>query len=174
MLTAELTRPTPMQLDAHRAHKERQLRMRMAAAPPPPVPVKPERQADAHVYAHRAELAAVAYAARGDLPRVWMSSIQSVICGEYRLRPEELLSSRRQQRIVWPRQIAFYLCCKVTSNSLPEIGHRFGGKDDTTVLRGRRKVEERLSFEPGFQGVLDDLERKCRDVTDILGSLGRG
>jgi chromosomal replication initiation ATPase DnaA len=164
-------------MEAHLAHKERQLRMRMAARrvpiqlAPPPKPERLQRQEDAHVWAYRKHLAAEISA---DLPRVWVASIQSVICGEFRISREELVSAQRSQRICWPRQIAFYLCCKLTSRSLPEIGLRFGGKDHTTVLHGRDKVKDRLSFDLGFQGVLDDLELKCRDTTDFIGSFSRG
>jgi hypothetical protein len=180
MLNSDMMAPTSLQMEAHLAHKERQLRMRMAARrvplqlAPPPKPERLQRQEDAHVCSYRRHLAAAEALLKGDLPRVWVASIQSVICGEFRLSREELVSAQRSQRICWPRQIAFYLCCKLTSRSLPEIGLRFGGKDHTTVLHGRDKVKERLSFDLGFQGALDDLELKCRYTTDLLGSLSRG
>ena len=44
--------------------------------------------------------------------------------------------------MVRPRQIAMALAKELTSMSLPEIGDAFGGRDHTTVLHAKRKVEE--------------------------------
>ena len=34
-----------------------------------------------------------------------------------------------------------WLCRELTTRSLPDIGHRFGGRDHTTVMHAIRKVD---------------------------------
>lgn len=57
----------------------------------------------------------------------------------------ELLSPRRQRKIVIARHEAMWRCVKETSLSLPQIGRILGGKDHTTVLHGVRRHEQRIA-----------------------------
>lgn len=73
----------------------------------------------------------------------------------------DLLSERKKQPHVWHRQLAMYLCKRLTHNSFPVIGRLFGGRDHTTVLHAVRKVEARLMF---------DLELQI-DIAEILAAI---
>ena len=53
----------------------------------------------------------------------------------------DLMSARRTQNIVRPRQIVHYLARKLTLKSLPEIGRHVGSRDHTTILHSVRKIE---------------------------------
>ena len=70
--------------------------------------------------------------------------IQEIVCEYFSMTAKDLLGSRRDQRIVRPRQVAMYLCKELTGASYPEIGTQFGGKDHTTVIHACRKVEANL------------------------------
>jgi hypothetical protein len=73
------------------------------------------------------------------LPKV--EFIQKVVCHHFNLVRRDLLSGRRTADVVYPRQVAMFLCKEFTKRSLPEIGRRFGGRDHTTVLHSIRKIE---------------------------------
>lgn len=75
-----------------------------------------------------------------DLNNVSVDHIQKVVCDFYKLRLQDLLSTQRVQSISRPRQIAMYLCKKLTQLSLPAIGKQFGGRDHTTVLHAQRTI----------------------------------
>lgn len=68
----------------------------------------------------------------------------------------ELRSPRRTAKVVRARQIAMYLAKKLTEQSLPEIGRRFGGRDHTTVLHAVRKMEVLAVSD---QSIADEIER---------------
>jgi chromosomal replication initiator protein len=70
--------------------------------------------------------------------------IQEIVCEYFSMTAKDLLGTRRDQRIVRPRQVAMYLCKELTGASYPEIGTQFGGKDHTTVIHACRKVEANL------------------------------
>jgi len=50
----------------------------------------------------------------------------------------ELNSQRRNREIIPARQFIMYWCCRITAMSMPQIGNMMGGRDHTTVLKGRR------------------------------------
>ena len=80
--------------------------------------------------------------------KVDINEIKKVVCEYFQISEKDLISSRRDQRIVKPRQLAMYLCKEmVPGASYPEIGAQFGGRDHTTVIHAYRKVETNLDDE---------------------------
>ena len=53
----------------------------------------------------------------------------------------DIKSARRHKKIVYWRQIAFYLMKKHTNLSYPHIGKLVGGRDHSTVHHGVSKIE---------------------------------
>lgn len=74
--------------------------------------------------------------------KVTMDEILKKTCEYYKIRQVDMISQNRQRVIARPRQMAMYLCKRLTTRSLPEIGKKFGGRDHTTILYGVRKIEE--------------------------------
>jgi chromosomal replication initiator protein len=44
--------------------------------------------------------------------------------------------------VLVPRQIAMYLCKRLTTKSYPEIARQFGGKHHTTVIHSVDKINK--------------------------------
>lgn len=57
----------------------------------------------------------------------------------------EMISDRRNNKIITFRHVGMYLSKLLTTKSLPEIGRKFGGKDHTSVLHACRKVEAAIA-----------------------------
>jgi len=94
------------------------------------------------------DLAAMALrdlAPSGESTRIRIDDILKIVGRHYNVGRADLLSPRRAQAIVRPRQVGMYLAKKLTARSLPEIGRRFGGRDHSTVLHAVRKIEELMA-----------------------------
>jgi len=87
--------------------------------------------------------------------RTSIEEIKKKICQRYSLRMSELEGARRQRAIARPRQISMYLCKKLTSKSLPEIGRAFGGRDHTTIIHAVRTVEKLMQED---NSMAEDIE----------------
>lgn len=74
-----------------------------------------------------------------------MRQIIKQVADKHCISVEEIKSHRRSRNVVNARHEAFYRCRHETSNSLPQIGRFFGGRDHSTVLHGIRKHQERLN-----------------------------
>jgi chromosomal replication initiator protein len=79
--------------------------------------------------------------------KVTMDEIIKKTCEYYNIRQSDLMSANRSRAIARPRQVAMFLCKKLTTRSLPEIGRKFGGRDHTTILYGVRKIEELMQVD---------------------------
>jgi chromosomal replication initiator protein len=73
---------------------------------------------------------------------VTIENIQKTVADYYKVRVAELLSKRRSRSVARPRQVAMALAKELTSQSLPEIGDAFGGRDHTTVLHACKRIRE--------------------------------
>ena len=96
-----------------------------------------------------------------DKPKVITAEyILEVVATYFHLKPEELRSSKRTRNIAYPRQIAMYLCRKLTDLSLPKIGEKFGGRDHTTIIHGFDKISRELQTDIELTQMLNELESK--------------
>jgi chromosomal replication initiator protein len=86
-----------------------------------------------------------------------VAEIQQCTAEAFGLSVEMLLSSSRAGAVAWPRQIAMYLARELTGQSLPAIGHAFGGRNHTTVLHACRRTAERIAGDPDAYDVVRRL-----------------
>jgi chromosomal replication initiator protein len=91
---------------------------------------------------------------------ITIEQIQKVVANNFKLRVDELISKSNARQISRPRQIAMYLCKKLTKHSYPEIGRAFGGKHHTTVIHSFAKIESLKSRDPSFQKLVNDLSER--------------
>jgi chromosomal replication initiator protein len=83
--------------------------------------------------------------------------IQKTVADYYGLRISDLKSKNNSRSIAVPRQVAMYLCKRMTKASLPEIGREFGGKHHTTVLHSINKIGELYDQKEDFHRVINSL-----------------
>ena len=74
----------------------------------------------------------------------------------------DLVSPRRNRRLVYARQVAMYLCRELTDHSLPAIAQQFGGRDHTTVLHAHRKIQRELLTDSSTKDLVDKLVEGLR------------
>ena len=92
--------------------------------------------------------------------------IQKIVSQVYKVSRQDLVSERRTQAVVRPRQIAMYLCKTMTPRSLPDIGKRFGNRDHTTVLHAIRKIESLIAKDELLRREIESLRRRIEDEAD--------
>ena len=95
-------------------------------------------------------------------PEITMGYIQEIVASHFRLTPEDLSSRKRTQSIVFPRQIAMYLCRKIMDKSLPEVGKFFGGRDHSTVIHSCEKIANEIEMDEKLRILVEDLELRIR------------
>jgi hypothetical protein len=87
-----------------------------------------------------------------------ISLIQSIVARSFNVTKMDILSQRRTQNVVLPRQIAMYLAKNMTMRSYPEIGRRFGGRDHSTAIHSVHKISARCVSDPEFAGRINALK----------------
>ena len=96
----------------------------------------------------------------GGTKKITPDLIIQVVAEHYNLTTLDILSQRRSKEIVYPRQIAMYLCRNMTEAPLQEIGKAMGGRDHTTIIHGIEKITKDIEKTPTLQNTVDILKKK--------------
>jgi len=88
--------------------------------------------------------------------------IIKLVAHHYGLKVPEIKSRSNSRQITYPRQIAMYLCKRLTEMSYQEIGRAFNGKHHSTVMYSVEKIEKRRAND---EGLARQLERFGRQLT---------
>jgi chromosomal replication initiator protein len=87
------------------------------------------------------------------------AEIVKTVARHYGLKVTEIKSRNNSKQIAFPRQVAMYLCKKLTELSYPEIGKQFNNKHHSTVMYAVDKVEQLRETD-------DDLDRTIRTIQE--------
>ena len=88
-----------------------------------------------------------------------IENIQKVVVEYFRIPHKELVGPKRTRIFARPRQIAMGLARELTSDSFPDIGEAFGGRDHSTVMHACEKVKELCQSDPAFNEDYQNLLR---------------
>lgn len=94
--------------------------------------------------------------------------IQSAVCEFFDIGIDEIRSTARDRRVSHPRQIAMYLSCELTDQSLPSIAAEFE-RDHSTVLYARDKINDAMTVRADVKTSVE----KLRAMFDSVPSAGK-
>lgn len=86
--------------------------------------------------------------------------ILDIVCDHFSTDKLDVVSSKRNKELVYPRQISMYLIKKLTNCSLEYIGNILGGKDHSTILHGINKIEGELKTNEELNHDISVLKKK--------------
>jgi len=96
------------------------------------------------------------------LSQITCDAVQKAVSEYYDIRLADMTSNRRPRSIAHPRQVAMYLCRRVTRSSFPDIAAAFG-KTHATIVHAYKSVDNRM-----------DVDKSLReDVLKIAKKLGK-
>jgi len=95
---------------------------------------------------------------------VHIETIQRLVAHKYSLDVKDLKGQQRTAQIALPRQLAMYFACVMTELSSTDIGRAFGGRDHTTVLHARKKIQKMLEDDPFFLELVNKLRSDIQAV----------
>ena len=89
-----------------------------------------------------------------------LDDIEEIVATRFHVKVSEMKSRRRSKTLVYPRQIAMYLCRQLTDASFPEIGRHFGGKDHTTIIHACKQIGKKREANDSVRATLESLKEQ--------------
>ena len=94
--------------------------------------------------------------------RATPADILKMVAAHYGLRVSDMKAKSNAKPIAFPRQVAMYLCRKLTGLSYPEIGRLFNDKHHSTVMHSVEKIEHLIEDDPNFRKVVEGFLQPYR------------
>jgi chromosomal replication initiator protein len=107
--------------------------------------------------------------------RVGPERIIDQVASYFDLETNEISSSSRERRVMFPRQIAMYLVREQTDSSYEWIAHRFARQDHTTAMHSCARIEELSASDPEVRQTVLELrqmifgEHECQSSFAVAG-----
>jgi chromosomal replication initiator protein len=90
------------------------------------------------------------------------TEILKLVAAHYGLRVSDMKAKSNAKPIAFPRQVAMFLCRKLTGLSYPEIGRLFNDKHHSTVMHSVEKIERLAEDDPNFRKVIESFLQRYR------------
>ena len=87
-----------------------------------------------------------------------VDNIIDAVTEYFSIDKEALVGKKKNKEIVEPRQICIYLITEFLTLPLVKIGEVFGGRDHTTILHARNKIEEQCKTDGRISVYVKDLK----------------
>ncbi|MDD6224051.1 MAG: chromosomal replication initiator protein DnaA [bacterium] len=89
-----------------------------------------------------------------------VNRIQRIVAEHFQISVDDMKSKKRSANLAFPRQVAMYLCRKLTEESFPKIGIEFGGKDHSTVMHSVEKIEKEMKTNQELANIIEKLKKE--------------
>lgn len=89
-----------------------------------------------------------------------INRIQRIVAEHFQVSVDDMKSKKRSANLAFPRQVAMYLCRKLTDESFPKIGIEFGGKDHSTVMHSVEKIEKEMQTNRELANIIEKLKKE--------------
>lgn len=84
--------------------------------------------------------------------------ILTAVCGYFKQKREDIIGKGKKADLVKARQICAFLMCEMLSLPLVSVGNVLGGRDHTTIMYARDKMEKLQGLNPRIQKEIDDIK----------------
>ena len=88
--------------------------------------------------------------------------IKTTVCHKFNLKISEIDSSKRTNKVAYPRQIARYLCRTMTDYSYTQIGNYFGGRHYTTVMHACEVIQKDIGKNEEKRNLISSLKEEIK------------
>lgn len=86
--------------------------------------------------------------------------IVSTVCDFFKVTKEDLIGKKKNKEIVEPRQLCIYLINDMLNIPLTAIGAIFGGRDHTTIMHARDKINNQVKVNPHIRTLVNDIKSR--------------
>ena len=84
--------------------------------------------------------------------------IISVVCNYFNIDEKDIIGKKKNKEIVTPRMIAIYLISELLNLPLVNIGKIFGGRDHTTIMHSRDKIDGELKTNKKTETIIKEIK----------------
>ncbi|MCD7744371.1 MAG: chromosomal replication initiator protein DnaA [Lachnospiraceae bacterium] len=86
--------------------------------------------------------------------------IIDTVAEHFHVSPDDIKGSKRNSEIVFPRQIAMYLCLEMTNTGTKRVGEIMGKRDHSTIIHGQKKIAGEMKTSENTKNTVEIIKKK--------------
>ena len=90
--------------------------------------------------------------------------IQEIVAKYFNIDKKDLVSTKKSNDVVYPRQIAMFLCRNIGQMSFPKIAEEFNKKDHTTIMHAYKKIEKDVKENSNTKMIVESVKNIIKDT----------
>lgn len=94
---------------------------------------------------------------------VTIEKILNEIGRTFNIDPDDISSSKQSALISKARQVAVYVMLNTTDMTLAMIGEKLGGRDHSTIVYAKNKIEERIKTDNSLKETVEDIIKNIKN-----------
>ena len=92
---------------------------------------------------------------------ITIQKIAEITCDFFGIKQADICGKKKTKELVEPRQVAMYLVTSVLPEiPLATIGQYFGGRDHTTVIHARDKIQQKITENDNYKKKVEDIKNR--------------
>lgn len=95
---------------------------------------------------------------------VSLNQIYRLVCDNYSISENELVSKSRKSLISEARQVAIYLSRKLTNNSLSDIGKSLGNRNHATIVYAQKTINDLITTDYNLKRRIQQIEYEISNL----------
>lgn len=96
--------------------------------------------------------------------KITLHDIQNCVANNYGITIQDIKSDIRKKAFTVARHVGIYLAREMTSCSLTQIAHEFGGRDHTTVLYAIRKITKEITVDLSLAHEIERAKKQLKHL----------
>lgn len=102
------------------------------------------------------------HASRPKMEMITKEGVVSEVCEYFKIEPDLIQKNTKRREVVVARQIAMYLCKKLTNDSLATIGKYLGNRNHSTVVYACKAVDGLIDTDPKIAEAVQAIEENLK------------
>ena len=92
---------------------------------------------------------------------ITIQKIAEMTCDYFGIKQSDICGKKKTKELVEPRQVAMYLVTTILPEiPLASIGQYFGGRDHTTVIHARDKIQQKITEDINYNKKVEDIKNR--------------
>ncbi len=96
--------------------------------------------------------------------KITSAKVMEKVSTYYNITVDDIIKKGKNQNVVFPRQVAMYLCKKLTDMNYVMIGKDFGNRDRTTVMHNVDKITEQLESDEKLKADIEFIKNDLQSL----------
>lgn len=99
---------------------------------------------------------------------ITIDTIKQTVCQHFRMTHDDLVGPRKSNDVARPRMIAMYLARVLINAPSTQIGHKFGGRDHSTVLSAERRIDKLIKEDQETFDLVEQLTHTLKQGANTV------